>query len=59
MNTRMKEWRKIVIEVASTLKTERQTVMHVIKDVVNEQDSKVQEGMKELETSWEGLTASI
>ena len=33
--------------------------MHVIKDVVNDQDGKAQEGMKELKTSWEGLTSSI
>ena len=56
---KMKEWVKIAIEFASTLKTECQTVMHVIEDVVNDQDGKAQEGMKELETSWEGLTSSI
>ena len=59
LNTKMKEWGKISIEVASTLNTERQTVMHVIEDVVNDRDGKAQEGMKKLETSWEGLTLSI
>ena len=48
----MKEWGKIYINVTSTLKTERQTVMHVIEDVVNAWDGKAQEGMKYLETSW-------
>ena len=47
----MKEWGKIAIKFASTLKTERWTVIHVIEDVVNDQDGKAQEGMKELETS--------
>ena len=55
----MKEWRKIAIAEASTLKAERQTVMHVIEDVVNDRGGKSQEGMEELETSWEGLTSSI
>ena len=59
LNVKIKEWGKIAIKVASTLKIERWTVMLVIEDVVNDQDGKVQEGMKELETSWEGLTPSI
>ena len=59
LNVNTKEWEKVTIEVASTLKTECRTVMHVIKDIVNDQDGKSQEGMKELETSWEGLTLSI
>ena len=59
LNAKMKEWGKIAIEVASNLKTENQTVMHVIEDVVNDQYSKAQEGMKEQEKSWEGLTSPI
>ena len=47
----MKEWGKIAIEFMSNLKMKRQTVMHLIKQVMNDQDGKVQEGMKELETS--------
>ena len=50
---------KIAIKVTSTLNTEIQTVMHVIKDVVNDQNGTAQEGMKELETYWEGVTLSI
>ena len=30
LNVKMKEWRKITIKVASTIKTELQTVMHFI-----------------------------
>ena len=56
---KMKEWGKIAIKVTLTLKTELQTVMHVIKDVVIDQNVKAQEGMKELETYWEGLNLSI
>ena len=59
LNTKMKEWGKIEIEVALTLKTKHPTVMHVIEDVVNDQDGKLQEWMKELETSWVGLTLPI
>ena len=59
LNAKMKEWGKIVIEVALNLKMERRTVMHTIEDAVNDQDGKAQEGVKELETSWEGLTSSI
>ena len=59
LNAKMKEWGKIVIKVVSTLNTELQKFMHVIKDVVNDRDGKAQEGMKELETSWGGLTLSI
>ena len=55
----MKEWGKIVIEVMPTLKTERRTAMHFIVDVVNDRYGKAQEGTKELEISWEGLTSSI
>ena len=55
----MKEWGKIAIEVASNLNTDHWTVMHVIKDFANYRDGKAQEGKKELETSWEGLTLSI
>ena len=51
-NTKTKEWGKIAIKVTLTLKTELQTVMHVIKDVVNDQNGKAQKGMKELETYW-------
>ena len=50
LNAKMKEWGEIVIEVASTLKTERRTVMHIIEDVVNDQYVKAQEGMKDLKT---------
>ena len=59
LNVKMKEWGKITIKVALTLNPERQTVMHVIKDVVNDRDGKPQEGMKDMDTSWEGLTLSI
>ena len=59
LNAKMKEWGKIAIEVALNLKMERRTVMHTIEDAVNDQDGKAQEGVKELETSWEGLTSSI
>ena len=59
LNAQMKECGKIAIKVVLTFKTEHRTVMRVIKKVVNEQEGKVQEGMKELETSWEGLTSSI
>ena len=59
LNAKMNEWGNIEIKVVSTLKIERQTVMYVIKDAVNDQDGKAQEGTKELETSWEGLTSSI
>ena len=59
LNANMKEWGKIAIEVASTLKTEVRMAMSAIKDVVNDLDGKAQEGMKELETSWEGLTSLI
>ena len=48
-----------MIKVASTLKTDHQTAMHAIEDYVNDQDGKAQEGMKELETSWERLTLSV
>ena len=58
LNVKTKEWGNIVIKVASTLKKERQTVMHVIKGVMNNRDGKAQEGMKELDTSWERLTFS-
>ena len=44
---------------ASNLNMERQMVMHVIEDVVNDQYGKAQEGMKDLETSLEGLTSLI
>ena len=40
LNAKIKEWRKITIEVASTLKTDLRTVMHVINDVVNDRDDK-------------------
>ena len=59
LNTKMKEWGGISIKVASTLKTELRMVMHVIKNIVNDQDGKAQEGMKELDKSWEVLTSSI
>ena len=59
LNANMKEWGNTEIEVASNLRTECRTVMHVIKDVVNDRDSKAKEGTKNLETSWEGLTSSI
>ena len=36
LNTKMKEWGKIAIEFASNLNIDHQTVMHVIKDVVND-----------------------
>ena len=36
LNAKMKEWGIIAIKVTSTLKTELQTVMHVIEDVVND-----------------------
>ena len=57
-NAKMKEWVNIVIKVALTLNMERWMVMHIIEDIVNDRYSKAQEGMKELETSWEGLTLS-
>ena len=59
LNAKINEWGKIAIKVSSNLKMEPQTVMHVIEDVVDDRDCKAQEGMKELETSWEGLTSSI
>ena len=59
LNVKMKEWGKIAIKILSTLNTERQMVMHVIEDVMNDQDGRAQEGMKELDTSWEALTSSI
>ena len=59
LNENTKKWEKVAIKVASTLKTECRTFMHVIKNIVNDQDRKAQEGMKDLETSWEGLTLSI
>ena len=59
LNAKTKEWGNIAIEVASTLNIELQTVMYVMEGAVNDQDDKAQEGMKELETSWEGLTLSI
>ena len=55
----MKEWRKIAIEFELTLNTEHSTVMQVIEYVVNDQDGKAQEGIKDLETSWEGLNSLI
>ena len=42
LNTKMKEWGKISIEVAPTLNTERQTVMHGIEYAVNDRDGKAQ-----------------
>ena len=59
LNAKMKEWGKITVEVALNLKMELRTVIHTIEDVVNDQYGKAQEGVKELETSWEGLTSSI
>ena len=59
LNAKMKEWEKIAIKFASKFKTEIRTVMHVIEDAVNDRDGKARDGMKELETSWEGLTSSI
>ena len=58
-NVKKKEWGNIAIKVTLTLKTNLQTVMHVIEDVVNDRKGKSKEGMKELETYWEGLTLSI
>ena len=51
LHVKMKEWGEIMIEVASNLKMDRRTVMHVIKCIVNDRYGKAQEGMKELETS--------
>ena len=59
LNWNIKEWGKIDIEVASTFNMELQTVMHVFEYVVDGWYGKAQEWMKELETSWEGLTSSI
>ena len=59
LNAKMKEWGNVAIKVTVTLNTECQTIMHVIEDIVNDQEIKAQEGMKDLETSWEGLTFSI
>ena len=59
LNAKMNEWGKIAIKIASNLMTEHRTVMHITKYVVNCRDGKAPEGMKELETSWEGLTSSI
>ena len=42
LNVKMKESGKISIEFASTFEMERQTVMHVIKDVVNDRGGKSQ-----------------
>ena len=50
LKSKKKEWVNILIEIASILKTERRTVMHVIKYIVDDQDGKTQEGMKDLET---------
>ena len=41
-NAKMKEQGKIAIKFFLTLKTERQTVMYVMKDVVNDRDGKAQ-----------------
>ena len=54
LNARMKEWGKIVVEFVSTLNTECQTFMNVIKDSVNDQEGKAEEEKKELDTSWGG-----
>ena len=51
LNAKTKEWGKVVIEVASTLKTELRTVIYIIEDILNEQDGKAKEGMKKLERS--------
>ena len=59
LNAKMNEWGKIAIKIASKIMTEHRTVMHITKYVVNCRDGKAPEGMKELETSWEGLTSSI
>ena len=48
-----------MIKVALNLKMERRMIVHVIKDVLNVQDGKAQEGMEELETSLEGLNFSL
>ena len=52
LNANTKEWGKIAIKFTLTLKTDLQTVMHVIKDVMNDQNGKAQEWRKELETYW-------
>ena len=51
LNMKMKKWGKIGIKFSFALKIERKMVMHIIEDVVNDRGGKVQEGMKELETS--------
>ena len=59
LNMKMKEWGELAIKVASNLNMERQMLIHIIKDFVNDKNGKAQEGLKELEASWEGHNSSI